>query len=135
MTKEKAMEVLIRARKTISPVGPLHEAIGVALEQLDAGATDTDVGDKSISCSHENDLISRQAATKKILGQPPELHYPSWYAEQIKELPPAEPELIKCDYVKACNEVTMNKTFSAWRYLDMLDDFEEEGYILVKRRG
>ena len=23
-------------------------------------ATDTDVGDKSISCSHENDLISRQ---------------------------------------------------------------------------
>ena len=38
------------------------------------------------------DLISRQAAIKKILGQPPEPHYPSWYAEQIKELPPAEPE-------------------------------------------
>ena len=38
------------------------------------------------------DAISRQAAIMKILGQPPEPHYPSWYAEQIKELPPAEPK-------------------------------------------
>jgi hypothetical protein len=37
-----------------------------------------------------NDLISRQAAINKILGQPPEPHYPSWYAEQIKELPSAQ---------------------------------------------
>lgn len=37
-------------------------------------------------------LIDRQAAIEKILGQPPEPHYPSWYAEQIKELPPAEPK-------------------------------------------
>lgn len=39
-----------------------------------------------------DDLISRQAAIEKILGQPPEPHYPSWYAEQIKELPSAEPK-------------------------------------------
>lgn len=39
-----------------------------------------------------SDLISRQAAIMKILGQPPELHYPSWYAEQIKEMPSARPE-------------------------------------------
>lgn len=38
------------------------------------------------------DLIDRQAAINKILGQPPEPHYPSWYAEQIKELPPTEPK-------------------------------------------
>lgn len=37
-------------------------------------------------------LIDRQAAIKKILGQPPEPHYPSWYAEQIMELPPAVPK-------------------------------------------
>ena len=54
--------------------------------------------------------------------------------EVLNRLSSAEPELIKCDYVKACNKVTMNKTFSAWRYLAMLDDFEELGYILVKRR-
>ena len=41
------------------------------------------------------DTISRQAAINKILGQPPEPHYPSWYAEQIKELPPAEPKRAK----------------------------------------
>ena len=39
-----------------------------------------------------SDNISRQAASKKILGQPTEPHYPSWYAEQIKELPSAQPK-------------------------------------------
>lgn len=40
--------------------------------------------------------IDRQAAIEKILGQPPEPHYPSWYAEQIKELPTAQLEIIRC---------------------------------------
>ena len=39
-----------------------------------------------------DDLISRQAAIDAILGQPPEPHYPSWYAEQIKDLPSVQPE-------------------------------------------
>ena len=42
------------------------------------------------------DCISRQAAINKILGQPPEPHYPSWYAEQIKELPSAQPDILRC---------------------------------------
>lgn len=42
--------------------------------------------------THACDSISRQATIEKILGQPPEPHYPSWYAEQIKELPPATTE-------------------------------------------
>ena len=37
------------------------------------------------------DCISRQAAIDVIMGQPPEPHYPSWYAEQIKALPSAQP--------------------------------------------
>lgn len=57
------------------------------------------------------------------------------FREILEYLPPAEPKLVKCDYVKACNKVTMNKTFSALRYLAMLDDFEEEGYVLVDMRG
>ena len=63
--------------------------------QKNKDVADINAGDKSISRSHENDLISRQAAINKILGQPPEPHYPSWYAEQIKELPPAEPKRAK----------------------------------------
>jgi hypothetical protein len=43
-----------------------------------------------------DELITKQQAIDAILGQPPEPHYPSWYAEQIKELPPAEPKIIYC---------------------------------------
>lgn len=38
------------------------------------------------------DCISRQDAIDMIMGKPPEAHYPSWYAEQIKALPSAQPE-------------------------------------------
>ena len=43
-----------------------------------------------------SDLISRQAAIDAIMGQPPEPHYPSWYAAQIEKLPAAQPEIIRC---------------------------------------
>ena len=43
-----------------------------------------------------SDTISRQAAIDAIMGQPPEPHYPSWYAEQIKNLPSAQPEILAC---------------------------------------
>ena len=41
------------------------------------------------------DTISRQAALDAIIGQPPEPHYPSWYAAQIEKLPAAQPEPTK----------------------------------------
>lgn len=37
-----------------------------------------------------DDLISRQQAYNLIMGQPPEVHYPSWYAEQIMQMRPAQ---------------------------------------------
>ncbi|MEE1163505.1 MAG: hypothetical protein UHU21_07410 [Lachnospiraceae bacterium] len=37
----------------------------------------------------DGDTISRQAAILAITGEPPEAHYPSWYAERIKSLPSA----------------------------------------------
>ena len=42
-----------------------------------------------------DNLISRQQAIDAIMGQPPEPHYPSWYAAQIEKLPSAQPELPK----------------------------------------
>ncbi len=39
-----------------------------------------------------HDLIDRQVAIDEIMCQPPEAHYPSWYAKQIEALPPAEPD-------------------------------------------
>ena len=41
-----------------------------------------------------SDLIDRQAALDTIMGQPPEPHYPSWYAAQIEKLPAAQPDHI-----------------------------------------
>ena len=40
----------------------------------------------------ETDTISRQAAIDAIMGQPPELHYPSWYAAQIEKLLAVQPD-------------------------------------------
>lgn len=44
----------------------------------------------------QKDLISRQMAINTIMGQPPEPHYPSWYAAQIEKLPAVQPEIIRC---------------------------------------
>ena len=39
-----------------------------------------------------SDLISRQDAINAILSEPTDAHYPTWYAEIIKDLPSAQPE-------------------------------------------
>ena len=36
------------------------------------------------------EYIEKQAALGAILGEPPEAHYPSWYAEKIKALSAAD---------------------------------------------
>ena len=97
---------------------------------------------EAMNCSefpNNSDIISRAQAIDTIEDFP---HGDVWNVESMEEmvdriklLPSAEQDLIKCDYVKACNEVTMNKTFSAVGYLAMLYDFEEYGYFLVKRRS
>lgn len=84
-----------------------------------------------------DDLISRQAAIETFKDCAVNGVGIDGIVDALKQLPPiqpAEPKLVKCDYVKACNKVTMNKTFSALRYLAMLDDFEEYGYVLVDMR-
>ena len=43
-----------------------------------------------------SDLISRQDAIDAIMGEPTDAHYPSWYAQRIKLLPSAKPEIIAC---------------------------------------
>ena len=53
------------------------------------------------------DLIYKEDAIKTILGQYPEPHYPSWYADQIKKMPSVQPErrpgkwiLLGCGWAK-----------------------------------
>ena len=44
--------------------------------------------------THACDLIDREAAIDEIMGQPTELHYPSWYAERIRQMPAAPPKVV-----------------------------------------
>ena len=55
------------------------------------------VGKRQADCplvlvDKDNDLISRQKALKTILEQPPEVHYPSWSAGQIRAMSPVQSE-------------------------------------------
>lgn len=47
-----------------------------------------------------------------------EAHYPPWYAEQIKELPPAQPEIIRC---KDCKHRDKYGCCKHWKGLAMGD--------------
>ena len=37
-----------------------------------------------------DEYIKREAAIEEIIGEPPDAHYPSWYAEKIEEIPAAD---------------------------------------------
>ena len=70
------------------------------------------------------DTISRQEAIDEILGQPPEPHYPSWYAEQIKRLPSAQPEIIRC---KDCKyRMPYDWMFSETWQSQNMDDYPDD---------
>lgn len=52
----------------------------------------------------------------------------------IDQLPPAQPAIVPCNYVKACNEATMDKLTSAVLYLNVLEELKKHGYVLVDMR-
>lgn len=37
-----------------------------------------------------DDYISREAAISEIMSEPTDAHYPSWYAEKLKQIPAAD---------------------------------------------
>ena len=43
------------------------------------------------------DVISRQDAIDALMSEPPEMNYGFYYAEKIKALPPAQPEIVRCN--------------------------------------
>lgn len=53
------------------------------------------------------DYISREAAISKILSEPTDAHYPSWYAEKLKQIPTADVRPVV--YCKDCKH---SDTFS-----------------------
>lgn len=43
-------------------------------------------------CNRVNDLIWRSDAIIAITGEPTDAHYPSWYVDKLKKVPPAQPD-------------------------------------------
>ena len=45
----------------------------------------------------DKEYIERNAALNAILGAPPDVHYPSWYAGKIEEISAADVvEVVRC---------------------------------------
>lgn len=44
-----------------------------------------------------DDYISRETAISEIMSEPTDTHYPSWYAEKLKQVPAADVvEVVRC---------------------------------------
>lgn len=71
------------------------------------------------------DYIEKQATLDAILGEPPDAHYPSWYAEKIKALPAADVvPVVRCkDCENAQNECGGMIICRVHRYITCLNDF------------
>lgn len=81
------------------------------------------------------DAISRQAAIEAVQNRHIMLSKEkTLLINDLKKLPPTEPVIVPCDYVKACNEATMDKLTSAVLYLDVLEELKKHGYVLVDMR-
>ena len=82
---------------------------------------------------NSSDTISRAKAIEAVNS----LTYPSSLVDvkrKLADLPPAEPVIVPCNYVKACNEATMDKLTSAVLYLNVLEELKKHGYVLVDMR-
>ena len=74
-----------------------------------------------------SDLIERQAALDAIMGQPPEPHYPSWYAAQIEKLPAVQPDHVADVSKKVADEDCISRraaidAIKTWGLLDGLSE-------------
>ena len=83
---------------------------------------------------HACDLISRQAAIETVMECYDNDELFEVYEDKLRELPPAQPAIVPCNYVKACNVATMDKLTSAVLYLDVLEELKKHGYVLVDMR-
>ena len=69
--------------------------------------------------------ITKEAALNTIFSEPPEAHYPSWYAERIKALPAADVvPVVRCkDCENAQNECGGMIICRVYKHIMWLQDF------------
>lgn len=77
-----------------------------------------------------SDLIYRQDAIEAIMSEPPDAHYPSWYADILKGLPSAEPEIIRCKNCKHRESNDCPMYYEEWIEIDEGDGYFDTDTII-----
>ena len=90
MTREEAAQALYAVKDEL--IERHFEFKG----HVSAPITAIDMAIEVLKAKTDGDIISRQDAIDAIMGEPTDAHYPSWYAQRIKLLPSAKPEIIAC---------------------------------------
>ena len=70
-----------------------------------------------------DELIWRSDAIKAITGEPIDAHYPSWYVDKLKEVPPVEKKVvIKMDAVATDLTFMPNKSVGKWEERSVFEE-------------
>lgn len=86
-------------------------------------------------CTHAEgaamaEYIEREAAIDAIMSEPPDAHYPQWYADKIKAIPAADvAPVIFCKYCKRYHAVIIDEKtgeIGDWGICDQ--PWRNEGY-------
>ena len=77
-----------------------------------------------------DEYIDREAAIATIMSEPPDAHYPQWYADKIKAIPAADVmPVIFCKYCKHYHAVIIDEKtgeIGDWGICDQ--PWRNEGY-------
>ena len=86
-------------------------------------------------CTHAEgaamaEYIEREAAIDAIMSEPPDAHYPQWYADKIKAIPAADvAPVIFCKYCKHYHAIITDEKTGEIGDLGICDQpWRNEGY-------
>lgn len=81
----------------------------------------------------EKEYIERDVALNAIMCEPPDAHYPSWYAGKIEEIPAADVvEIVRC---KDCNlRDTEGCPFMAWDCGELMGETNDTDFCSYGER-
>lgn len=77
------------------------------------------------------EYIDREAAIAAIMSEPPDAHYPHWYADKIKSIPAADVAPVRhgrwegddCSCCKLPWNYNMLQNAQDWGYFDPMPDY------------
>ena len=77
-----------------------------------------------------DEYIEREAAYKTIMSEPPDAHYPQWYADKIKVIPAEDVAPVRHGrWIDGhCSECGAEATFTTWTEPVYDYDWEENLY-------